>query len=159
MKLGRSNTVTLGFLSVEGSDVTKLDLTGNVLAMYHFERLIIHDVAVTQDQARMVCVGTLTASMDGLHPSKCRAEKQIIGRSQRRYVAMAVTEQENVVYNMETEKIEKYADSMLIGSVRTNLNGSRVPVLHEVRDITLARNDQVALVSYENKVSSAVSSP
>ena len=60
-KLGRSNTVYLGFLSVEGSDVTKLDLTGNVLAMYHFERLIIHDVAVTQDQARMVCVGTLTA--------------------------------------------------------------------------------------------------
>ncbi|TBU39880.1 WD40 repeat-like protein [Dichomitus squalens] len=105
-----------GFLSVEGSDVTKLDLTGTVLATYHFERLIIHDVAVTPDQARMVCVGTLTASMDGLHPSKCRAEKQII------------------VYNMETEKIE-----------------NRVPVLHEVRDITLARNDHVALVSYENK--------
>lgn len=29
---------------------------------------------------------------------------------------------------------------------------SRVPVLHDVRDITLARNDDVALVSYENKV-------
>ncbi|KAM5543424.1 hypothetical protein V8D89_002675, partial [Ganoderma adspersum] len=105
-----------GFLSVEGSDVTKLNLNGTVLATYHFERLIIHDVAITQDQARMVCVGTMTASMDGLHPSKCRAEKQIL------------------VYNMETEKIE-----------------NRVPVLHEVRDITLARNDHVALVSYENK--------
>ncbi len=32
------------------------------------------------------------------------------------------------------------------------MKSSRVPVLHEVRDITLARNDQVALVSYENKV-------
>ncbi|KAI1794365.1 WD40 repeat-like protein [Ganoderma leucocontextum] len=105
-----------GFLSVEGSDVTKLDLNGSVIATYHFERLIIHDVAITQDQIRMVCVGTMTASMDGLHPSKCRAEKQIL------------------VYNMETEKIE-----------------NRVPVLHEVRDITLARNDHVALVSYENK--------
>ncbi len=36
----------------------------------------------------------------------------------------------------------------------TNDVNSRVPVLHEVRDITLARNDQVALVSYENKVRS-----
>lgn len=35
----------------------------------------------------------------------------------------------------------------------TRFDNSRVPVLHEVRDITLARNDQVALVSYENKVS------
>ena len=28
---------------------------------------------------------------------------------------------------------------------------SQVPILHEVRDITLARNGSVALVSYENK--------
>ncbi|RPD69485.1 WD40 repeat-like protein [Lentinus tigrinus ALCF2SS1-7] len=95
------------FLSVEQSDVTKLDLQGNVIAQYHFDRMVLHDVAVAQDNVRMVCVGTLTASADGLHPSKCRAEKQIIG--------------------------------------------DRVPVLHDVRDITLARNDQVALVSYENK--------
>ncbi|KAH9941858.1 WD40 repeat-like protein, partial [Epithele typhae] len=104
------------FLSVEGSDVTKLDLNGSVQAQYHFDRMILHDVAVTQDNTRMLCVGTLTASADGLHPSKCRAEKQIIA------------------YNMVKEEIE-----------------NRVPVLHEVRDITLARNDQVALVSYENK--------
>ncbi|KAI8972801.1 WD40 repeat-like protein [Trametes punicea] len=104
------------FLSVEGSDVTKLDLNGVVLATYHFDRMILHDVAVTQDGVRMVCVGTLTASADGYHPSKCRAEKQIIA------------------YNMVKQEIE-----------------NRVPVLHEVRDITLARNDQVALVSYENK--------
>ncbi|KAI0324766.1 WD40 repeat-like protein [Cubamyces sp. BRFM 1775] len=104
------------FLSVEGSDVTKLDLNGTVLATYHFDRMVLHDVAVTQDGVRMVCVGTLTASADGFHPSKCRAEKQIIA------------------YNMVKQEIE-----------------NRVPVLHEVRDITLARNDQVALVSYENK--------
>ena len=34
-----------------------------------------------------------------------------------------------------------------------NATYSRVPVLHEIRDITLAKNDQGALVSYENKVS------
>ena len=80
-----------GFLSVEGSDVTKLDLSGTVLATYHFERLIIHDVAITQDQARMVCVGTMTASMDGLHPSKCRAEKQILGKQWREVRGVELT--------------------------------------------------------------------
>ncbi|KAI0783765.1 WD40 repeat-like protein [Abortiporus biennis] len=104
------------FLSVESSDVTKLDLSGKILDTYHFDRMIVHDVAVTQDSQRMLCVGTLTASADGLHPSKCRAEKQIIA------------------YNLDKKEIE-----------------FRVPVLHDVRDITLARNDHVALVSYENK--------
>ena len=42
---------------------------------------MVHDVAVTQDCQRMLVVGTLTASQDGLHPSKSRAEKQIIGKS------------------------------------------------------------------------------
>ncbi|KAI0948106.1 hypothetical protein AcW1_009704 [Taiwanofungus camphoratus] len=100
-----------GFLSVEGSDVFKL-----VLDTYHFDRMTLHDVAVTQDCQRMLCVGTLIASSDGLHPSKSRAEKQIIA------------------YNLFKKDIE-----------------NRVPVLHDVRDITLARDDQVALVSYENK--------
>ena len=44
--------------------------------------MFLHDVAVTQDNVRLVCVGKLTASSEGLHPSKCRAEKQIIGMSQ-----------------------------------------------------------------------------
>ncbi|KAH9836204.1 WD40 repeat-like protein [Rhodofomes roseus] len=105
-----------GFLSVEGSDVVKLDLNGQVLDTYHFDRMVLHDVAVTQDCQRMLCVGTLMASRDGLHPSKSRAEKQIIA------------------FNMEKKEIE-----------------NRVPVLHDVRDITLAHDDQVALVSYENK--------
>ncbi|KZT69194.1 WD40 repeat-like protein [Daedalea quercina L-15889] len=105
-----------GFLSVEGSDVVKLDLHGQPLDTYHFDRMVLHDVAVTQDCQRMLCVGTLMASRDGLHPSKSRAEKQII------------------VFNLDKKDIE-----------------NRVPVLHDVRDITLARDDQVALVSYENK--------
>ncbi|CAL1699128.1 unnamed protein product [Somion occarium] len=104
------------FLSVEGENVTKLDLNGNVVDVYHFEKMIIHDVAVTQDCQRMLCVGSLIASAEGLQPSKSRAEKQIIA------------------YNLERKDIE-----------------NRVPVLHDVRDITLARNDLVALVSYENK--------
>ncbi|KAH8113819.1 WD40 repeat-like protein [Phellopilus nigrolimitatus] len=97
------------FLTVEGSDVNKLDLNGQLLATYSFERMIIHDVTITNDQQRMLCVASLTASPDGLKPSVSREEKQIIG--------------------------------------------DQVPILHEVRDITLARNGNVALVSYENKAS------
>ncbi|KAI0074084.1 WD40 repeat-like protein [Panus rudis PR-1116 ss-1] len=98
------------FLSVEDAAVTKLDLNGNILDQYKFERLSVHDVAVTQDSRRMLCVASLTESPNQLQPSKSRAEKQII------------------VYNLDRKEIE-----------------NRVPVLHDVRDITLARNDQVAL--------------
>ncbi|KAA1472517.1 WD40 repeat-like protein [Dentipellis sp. KUC8613] len=104
------------FMSVEGGDVVKLDLTGKVLEKYSFERLTILDVTVTRDGQRMLGVGTLLSSHDGLQPSKCRAEKQIIA------------------YNLDKKEIE-----------------NQVPVLHDIRDITLARNDQVALVSYEFK--------
>lgn len=38
-------------------------------------------------------------------------------------------------------------------SIDVLILSSRVPVLHEVRDITMARTGDVALVSYENKVS------
>lgn len=41
----------------------------------------MHDVAVTQDNLRMLCVGTLNASSDGLQPSKSRAEKQILSKN------------------------------------------------------------------------------
>ncbi len=54
------------------------DITGKVLDTYHFERLMIHDVSVTQDGQRLLGVGTLLSSGDGLQPSRCRAEKQII---------------------------------------------------------------------------------
>jgi WD repeat-containing protein 26 len=64
---------------VEGGSVVKVDLTGKELDQYRFERLTIHDVTVTPDGTRMLGVGTLLSSADGRQPSKCRAEKQIIG--------------------------------------------------------------------------------
>ena len=54
------------------------DINGKVLDTYHFERLVIHDIAVTQDGQRLLGVGTLLSSGDGLQPSRCRAEKRII---------------------------------------------------------------------------------
>jgi hypothetical protein len=50
-----------------------------VLDTYHFERLVIHDVCITPDGQRLIGYGTLLSSGAGLKPSKCRAEKQIIG--------------------------------------------------------------------------------
>ncbi|KAF8888546.1 hypothetical protein BD779DRAFT_1439978 [Infundibulicybe gibba] len=76
------------FISVEGSDVTKLDLNGKVLDQYHFGRMKLHDVAVTPDSTRLIGVGPLLASPTGLQPSKSRAEKRL------------------VVYNMDTKQVE-----------------------------------------------------
>ncbi|KAH9073045.1 hypothetical protein EDB83DRAFT_2313141 [Lactarius deliciosus] len=58
------------------------DITGKVLDTYHFDRLMIHDVSVTQDGQRLLGVGTLLSSGDGLQPSRCRAEKRIISKYQ-----------------------------------------------------------------------------
>jgi hypothetical protein len=52
-----------------------------VLAQYHLDRMKLHDVAVTQDRQRMLCVGVLMASEDGLQPKRCKAEKQILGKN------------------------------------------------------------------------------
>ncbi|KAJ8082886.1 hypothetical protein PM082_008743 [Marasmius tenuissimus] len=76
------------FLSVEHSTVTKLDLKGNVLGEFYFGSIRLHDVAVTPDCTRLLGVGPLLVSPDGLRPSKSRAEKRL------------------VVYNMETKQVE-----------------------------------------------------
>ncbi|KAL4062342.1 hypothetical protein J3A83DRAFT_4110084 [Scleroderma citrinum] len=77
------------FLSVEGSEVVKLDLTGKVLDTYNLGQVRLHNVAVTEDCTRLVGVGPSIASSDGPHPSRhTRVEKRI------------------VVYNMATKKRE-----------------------------------------------------
>ncbi|KAG6836941.1 hypothetical protein H0H93_000831 [Arthromyces matolae] len=63
--------------------------TTEVLDQYDFGRMKLHDVAVTPDSIRLIGVGPLLESPDGLQPSKSRAEKRL------------------VVYNMETNLIEK----------------------------------------------------
>lgn len=53
-----------------------------LLGAYEFERMSLHDAAVTSDGERMFAVGTMVESRDGLQPSKSRKEKQIISRCQ-----------------------------------------------------------------------------
>jgi len=49
-----------------------------LLDTYKFDRMLLHDVAVTSDCQRLFTVGTTAMSSDKLHPSKSRSEKQII---------------------------------------------------------------------------------
>ncbi|KAF8524312.1 WD40 repeat-like protein [Hysterangium stoloniferum] len=104
------------FLMVEDQDVHEVNLAGKILASHKLTRLNSHDVAITPDRQRILAVGTLTESPDGLQPHKARREKRII------------------VYNMTEKQVE-----------------SQVPLMHDVRDITIASNGQLALVSYEDK--------
>ncbi|KAJ3781345.1 hypothetical protein GGU10DRAFT_367113 [Lentinula aff. detonsa] len=76
------------FLSVEGSNVTKLDLKGKVLGTYGFGSMKLQDVAVTPDCTRLLGVGPLLESPGGLRPSKSRAEKRL------------------TVYNLDRKEIE-----------------------------------------------------
>ncbi|KAJ4467107.1 hypothetical protein C8R41DRAFT_64960 [Lentinula lateritia] len=76
------------FLSVEGSNVSKLDLKGKVLGTYDFGNMKLQDVAVTPDCTRLLGVGPLLESPNGLRPSKSRAEKRL------------------TVYNLERNEVE-----------------------------------------------------
>ncbi|KZV65333.1 WD40 repeat-like protein [Peniophora sp. CONT] len=104
------------FLSVEGGSVALVDLTGKQVDTFYFDRLKIHGASVTPDGLRILGVGKLLSTHEGLKPSTCRDEKQIIS------------------YNIERKEIE-----------------SQVPILQEVRYITMAKSGQYALVSYEFK--------
>ncbi|KAG8913886.1 hypothetical protein FRC00_001337 [Tulasnella sp. 408] len=66
------------FACVEGSVVHIMDVLVKIKADHIFERLDIHDVAVTQDEQRMILVATLHSLKDDLKPSKSKAEKRII---------------------------------------------------------------------------------
>lgn len=78
-----------GFLSVEGSDVVKLDLAGRVLNTYNLGHVRLHNVAVTEDCQRLIGVGPSIIPADGPQPSRhTRVEKRLI------------------VYNMSLQKKE-----------------------------------------------------
>lgn len=64
---------------MEGSEVVHLGLTGNQVATYVFDNLDIHDVAVTPDEQRLLGVGTLIRSPNGLNPRMSKGEKRIVG--------------------------------------------------------------------------------
>lgn len=129
------------------------DITGKVLDTYHFERLVIHDVAVTQDGQRLLGVGTLLSSGDGLQPSRCRAEKRIICEfscSHKHWILFEIAAQRIIWIG---SRLKSRALPSQASSVADILQlYSQVPVLHDVRHITTARSGHFALVSCDFKV-------
>lgn len=106
-------------------------------AVFDFGFVKIHDVAITPDDKRILAVGPVLQSPSGLKPSRSRSEKRLI------------------VFNTELQQIEWYVVSS--GSKNAHVEDleiSQVPVLNDVRSITLVemhRGALVALISYENK--------
>jgi len=104
------------FMSVEGTQIVKLDVTGKVLDTYIFERLAIHDVCITSDGQRLVGFGILISSGAGLKPSKCRAEKQIF------------------VYNLDRRIIETHIPLLhMIRGITLSRSGQFALVSHELK--------------------------
>lgn len=64
---------------MEGSEVVHLGLTGNEVATYVFDNMDLHNVAVTPDEQRLLGVGALISSPNGLHPRMSKEEKRIVG--------------------------------------------------------------------------------
>jgi hypothetical protein len=71
---------------------------------------------VTPDGQRMLGVGRLLSSHDGLHPSKYRAEKQIICRFLIYCACACFTDRECLAYNLERKEIDEWADALPFAS-------------------------------------------
>lgn len=62
----------------------------------------------------------------------------------------------STVYDLDNSEVEKLVHVLTAQPTKKTNDGmfvSQVPILHDVRDITLAKSGSEALVSYENKVS------
>ena len=105
--LRRLLSIHLGFLSVEGSDVVHLGLTGNQVATYVFDNLDLHDVAVTPDEQRLLGVGTLVRSPSGLNPRMSKGEKRIVGVYPPPPISYRIYLNNNPVYNIKEMVVEK----------------------------------------------------
>ncbi|KAH7099700.1 WD40 repeat-like protein [Auriculariales sp. MPI-PUGE-AT-0066] len=104
------------FLSVETTEAVHLDIEGQVIDRYQFDRLRLRDIAITKNGERLFAVATLDRCKDDHKPVKAKAEKRI------------------VVYNRLEKEIE-----------------IQIPVLQDICNITLSKNDRFVLVGYENK--------
>ena len=96
----------LGFLSVEGSEVVHLGLTGNEVATYVFDNMDLHNVAVTPNEQRLIVVGILMYSPNGLNPRMSKEEKRIAGACSPPPISCCIYIKISV-YNIKEQKVEK----------------------------------------------------
>ena len=64
---------------MEDDRVVEIDLDGKVRYTHELERLALQDVAVTDDEERMLGVAVLQETKGGLQPSMSRVEKRVVG--------------------------------------------------------------------------------
>lgn len=64
---------------MEDDCVVEIDLDGKVLHTHSLDRLALQDVAVTDDDERMLGVAILRETKGGLQPSMSRVEKRVVG--------------------------------------------------------------------------------
>ncbi|KLO19364.1 WD40 repeat-like protein [Schizopora paradoxa] len=117
------------FLSVEGSVVRKMNIYGEIEDEYVFEDITIHDAAVTPDSSRMICVATRTPHSES---SICTSPPEVGNICAP--IPVDRNEEMILLYNFDKKKTE-----------------SCVPVVGESRNVKLAKNGALALVSYENQ--------
>jgi len=104
------------FISVEGNTVRKLGIYGDILDEYDFENTTIHDVAITPDAVRMICVATLAHQADGARGSVLQDRK----------------EEMIMLYNLETRKTE--SEVPVLGesrNVKLSKDGKTILVSYE----------------------------
>jgi len=121
------------FFSIKTNEVVYLDIHGHVIDQYPFERLQLHDIAITKNGERFLAVVTLEGSRDGYTPEKTRSEKRI------------------VMYNKLEKVIERSVVMLMLRLFLLTLCYSQVPILQDVRNITLLHDGRFALASYEDK--------
>lgn len=71
----------IAFLSVEDNRVVEIDLEGKVKQSHEMDRLLLQDVAITDDEERMLAVAVLLRSKQGLEATMSKAENRVIGMS------------------------------------------------------------------------------
>ncbi|KAF8342880.1 uncharacterized protein EI90DRAFT_2964705 [Cantharellus anzutake] len=104
------------FISVEGTSITMLSLTGKVEWTAQLNHLWMHDVVVTPDETRLLAVATLEQSPDGLKPSTSPHEKRIL------------------IYNLQSKEIENQTPVLNeVRDITLSVSGTSALVSYEHR--------------------------
>lgn len=147
----------LAFLIIEREAISKVEITGTdsetksqVVDAYVVKDTFVHDVAVESKERYMLCVGTLTLSHEDSQPLKSKGQKQIIGMSSsfmpaNPLIFVSTSLQPGAKGSWEVRLIQAFTS--LVSSYQYS---SRVPNLHDVREITISRDN--ILVSYDKEV-------
>jgi len=103
------------FVSVEGSDIRKLDLEGNILDLFSIRDTTIHDVVVTKDSARIICVATSAPHLSSDAGGAVDRKEEVI-----------------MIYNLLSKRVESQVPVLgELRNVKLSKDGTTVLVSYE----------------------------